>query len=88
MNKRTVQDEDEQKLIDQGWEFSGMGLFTHSSLARNEKSKSYTKQQALDMGLERDDVYKFIEQFVDPRAYIDMYKLADQAKELLDSLDD
>jgi len=88
MNKRTVQDEDEQKLIDQGWEFSGMGLFTHPALARKERSRSYTKQQALDMGLERDKVYKFIEQFVDPRCYVDKYLLADQAKELLDSLDD
>jgi len=51
-SKREPQDEDDQRLLDAGWEFAGMGLFTHSSLAFKPKSKAYTKEQALDMFLD------------------------------------
>jgi hypothetical protein len=50
-SKREPQDEDDQRLLDDGWEFAGMGLFTHCSLAFKPKSKAYTKEQALDMFL-------------------------------------
>ena len=86
MSERIVQDEDEQKLLDQGWKFAGLGLFTHQALARKEISKAYTKQQALDMGLDRDRVYKFIEQLTNPHTYIDKHILAREAKRLLDEL--
>ncbi len=41
---RTPQDEDDQRLLDDGWEFSGLGLFKHPLLP----NKHYTKEKALE----------------------------------------
>lgn len=44
---RHVEDEDDQLLIDNGWEFAGLGMFMHNILSGGRKQKCFTKEQAL-----------------------------------------
>lgn len=43
-HRREPQDEDEQQLLRDGWEFAGISLFSHPQIPR----RCFTKEQALE----------------------------------------
>jgi hypothetical protein len=45
--KREPEDDIEQQLLDEGWEFAGIGLFKHPKIY----NKFFTKQQATEQGM-------------------------------------
>lgn len=47
-NTREIEDNDDKILIDHGWQFAGLGLFSHPLLSGGRKQKCFTKEQALE----------------------------------------
>jgi len=118
--KREPEDDIEQQLLDEGWEFAGTALFKHPDIY----NKFFTKQQAMEQGMgiycttcgacgvdgccspdmckclygdeyKRDyksmenewgKMFIFIDKLKNPDQPVDRYKLADEARELIDSL--
>jgi len=44
---RVVKDQDDELLLSHGWEFAGLGLFSHPVLSGARKQTCFTKEQAL-----------------------------------------